>query len=1167
MKKRILCVLLTLIMLISLVPATAITAAAASGAISESAITVLKQLEGYSTTCGGYGKTFGYGTVCTDKKCDGIHGEPEADTALRAELKELDKAVNSFATNKGLSLSQGQHDALVLFSFQNGTAWTVGTGDFQFAVVNRKTGADFLNAICYWHNSDNNDRRMIEANMYLYGKYASSVPDYFIQVKFDANSGTMTEKDTQYYDLNSSSAVNIVPAREGWKFLGWFDKTAGGTQIKNLTAKQDGETLHAMWQHESMNADNANTATHVNYTVKLSALASKDLYRIPSGKAADVYTKENLAKMMEAQKKDSIVIQKEYVDANGIRWGYISTEDFAYGTKYMRWVKLGTASFDASTGVGMSMDVTVTVTNSYVRSRSAASIYSAQNGTYYQGQNLRIINTANADGFVWGQVAKSADDITPVGWVALMYTNFDSVRNASGVQSTNVIATARITYNGYVNVRNGAGTDNQIVGALPYDLEVDLYETKYVNGIQWGRCNTGWFCLTYADVNRLVADTGYSSDIGFTSYAFTGDLKTATDVFTTVGGTEKAELKAEFDGKDVVITNLTDVSGDIWGKIAEGWVNVTGNVTLDVAKFYVITDGVTVRDAASNSAKRLNTLVKGVEFNVTKLAIAEDTIWGYADKVGEGTKTYAGWVNLSTKNVSRNGAPTVSNGNGDSYTGLIATVINTDSVRVREHGATYARVLGSLTNGTTAAVLAEQDGWYKLDIEVDNDPATDSWVSGSYLNVREGTISGTQNNTNSSTGTVTPETGKGVVANTYSGVNVRTGAGTAYAAINKLLPGTPVEILEVKTVGASKWGRIAEGWVCMDYIAMVDIYPVGGTTGSNTTTSSQVAIYTGTVTETINVRKTTSLDAEVVRQVKVGEPITLHELITVVIYEDKVISDTETSEGATVTTEKKTQYWARINDGYVYNPGKHLTLNALAEETYTLAKDVKDIPNLGEGEAKFTLKSGEQVKVTKLQVVKNYVEGYVECGKGEGWVAMTNMTKGFANTTKPEVEETPNTNTNTNTGNTGNTQAPVLGSTGNTTGGYADANGYKYTGKVINTNSVNVRAYASTGANITTTLKNGAALVVYETVISEGMAWGRCDAGWVYLYYVDLTPTVNGAVDARVVYNDNTIIYSDMNMGGTTGSTYAKMAVVDIYEIVGKMARTDLGWIHTDNLL
>ena len=78
---------------------------------------------------------------------------------------------------------------------------------------------------------------------------------------------------------------------------------------------------------------------------------------------------------------------------------------------------------------------------------------------------------------------------------------------------------------------------------------------------------------------------------------------------------------------------------------------------------------------------------------------------------------------------------------------------------------------------------------------------------------------------------------------------------------------------------------------------------------------------------------------------------------------------------------------------------------------------------------------------------------------------------------------------------------------------------------------------------------------------------GRYDAGWVYLYYVDLDPAGNnGAVDARVVYNDNTVVYTDVNKTATAG-TYARMSVVDIYEQVGKMVRTDLGWVSTDDLL
>ena len=116
--------------------------------------------------------------------------------------------------------------------------------------------------------------------------------------------------------------------------------------------------------------------------------------------------------------------------------------------------------------------------------------------SYKQGDKLRIINTANADGFLWGQVAASAEDATPVGWVALMYTNFESVKESgsSNQNSTNVVARAVVTAQGYLNVRSDAGTDNQIVGALSNGTQVDLYETKYVNGIQWGRYSGGWIC-------------------------------------------------------------------------------------------------------------------------------------------------------------------------------------------------------------------------------------------------------------------------------------------------------------------------------------------------------------------------------------------------------------------------------------------------------------------------------------------------------------------------------------------------------------------------------------------------------------------------------------------------------------------------------------------------
>ena len=1200
MKKRIVCVLLTLIMLVGMLP---LSASAAGRAISENAITILKQLEGYKTNCNGKGSTFGYGTICTnEKEHKKYHSEKEADTALRQALKDLDNAVNNFATKKGLSLTQGKHDALVLFSFQNGTAWTTGTGDFQSAIVSGKIGTDFLNAICRWKDADakEDERRMIEANMYLNGVYSSTRPANYIWVTYNAKSGVISEAPKQYYDVSNKPAPHLVPTRENYTFTGWLvEDTAKGIRnaVTQLTSAHHGAELIAGWVGSEETATPlAPTNLAYPHVIELSQLTSGYVYTYNAGKKAfDIYLSAQVQNVSYFYVKDTNTLRIDALhrDKNGQLWGRLV--DNGYVLEY--WVAISGTGSTGNLGDNIAyIDVTVTVTNSHVNMRENASIGSRVNGSFSKGNQLRIINTANGSGFLWGQVAAGPMDNTPIGWVALMYTNFDAVRDnpetSKPVNNSTAIATAVISHKGYVNVRSGAGTDNQIVGALAYDTEVSIYETKFVNGQEWGRCNVGWFCLNYAKVQRLVKDTSYTTDVGFTSYVFTGKLKakqteTNQTIYKSIGG-EKIDIKdvkavlgekAVWDDVklEVTVSNLIEKNNVTWGKCALGWVKLTDNltyasldVTLDVAKYLVSAESVTVRAIPNVEGVRNDTLVKNVEFNVNEthpIVVVGDTVWGYASKVGENNATYNGWVNLANKYVTRNGVPSV-NTSGTVVTGPVkmAKVINTSNVKVRVTGATYGRQIGTLAAGTTAMILEEQNGWYNLDIDVDGDPSTGSWVAGTYLDIYESTATGTTTGTSGST-TAAVQTGMGVVANTYSGVNVRSGAGTGYAPSGKLLPGTAVEILEVVDKGTAKWGRTVQGWVCMDYITMVSNYPIAGTTTpgtsnnttGNTTTSSEPAIFTGTTKAKVNVRKTPSLQAEIVRELEAGAPITMHELLAVT--EEVKTSTSTTDQGAVTTTKEETSYWARINDGYIYAPGQHLNLDSVDEYVYTVTgidtQNVRTGAGTDQPKADFKLVKGDQVKVTKLQIVKNGMWGFIECDKGTGWASMLYMTKG-AVTIQPET--TPNTNTGTT-----NT-APSMG-LGSNVGGYvSNASGYRYTGKVINTNAVNVRATASTSAAITTQLKYGQAIVVYETTIAENMAWGRCDAGWVYLYYVDLTPVVNGAVDARVVYNENTIIYTDVNGSGVAG-TYARMSVIDIYEIVGSMARTDKGWVNVNDLL
>lgn len=1174
MNKRIVCVLLTLIMLVGMLP---MAASAASLSVSERAITVLKQMQNYSKTCskdGEYGTEYrnGYGTICTEKGDDHTKhsiSETKADTALRAKLKELDAAVNA----AGLNLNQNQHDALVVLSYDIGTAWLNGTGVLKSAVTQGLTGNAFINAIGHTSGTGSNanwkvtevDRRMIEANMYLNGAYSNVAPSNYTFVNYDAAGGTMAEgtdgKYTQYFDKSLNATPAPVPTKAGNTFLGWY-QDGGKTWVSKLSTFQGGDSaeLIAKWQKDGATYKDAEA---VYNWLSLSMLANKYIYDNPAD-----------CNIIGTQTNKNVIIDRDFIDANGARWGRLQGDK---GWVLVSGTVNGKSLFD--------IDVTVTVTNSYVRSRVNASVTSKQNGTYKQGDQLRIVETANGSGFLWGQVANEYNET--IGWVALMYTNWNAVKDNPGSSNngsssnteSNLVATAVVNCQGYLNVRSGAGTDNAIVGALADGDHVDIYEIKFVNGHQWGRTSEGWILLTYAKVTMLNTKVDYSNSADVLAYTFTGTLK--SEVFARAEASESSDTvgKKISAGTMVYVSMVKKVNDKVWGYNGTGWICLD-NVFMDVAKYVVVSDSVSVRSAASSSATAVEKIVKGVELDISEIDVVDASIWGKTDK-------YNGWVNLASKYVQRSNAPVIDNVESNNYnTGLVATVINTGSVKVRSTGATYGSVLGSLSNGTTVAVWESNDNssWYKVDSNQNGeyDYEADGWVSAQYLNVYEGTVGGEDNSSNSngitgSTGSATVETGLGIVANTYTGVRVRAGAGTGYAVKGQLLTGTTVEILEVTTTATSKWGRTEQGWVCMDYITMISKYPVGGST-TNTTTDSNAgqnvggytsntegnttivstpAVYTGVVNGTaVPVKKTADEDAITVTTLSNGENITVQELRKIT---NTKVTGVIVDGNATTTTEvTDTTYWARVNGGWIEDPAANIVLNALDERIYTV-KDYAEVNvrNDANGDTIIeTIEKGTQVAITSLKIVEDKVWGYAE--DNGGWIRLDNMAEGAITVN--------NSSSNNNSGNTTATTGPVLGNGSNSGGFVTNTSGYRYTGKVINTDSLNVRATASTTAAKTTSLKYGDSLVIYETTISENMAWGRCDAGWVYLYYVDLTPVVDGAVDARVVYNENSIIYTDANCSAVAG-TYSRMSVIDIYEIVGNMARTDKGWVKTTDLL
>ena len=270
MKKRIVCVLLTLMLLMSLVPAGAITASAAEMTVSDSGLRVIKDFEGYSSKCKwDYSQwTIGYGTKCEKTHADtdpevGDEGghtftEMEASAALLEELAAAEKAVNNFASNNGLSLSQQKFDALVSFTYNCGSGWTSGNSVFKQAVVNGLTGNSFLNAIIQWSTAGgeiNNglmNRRLAEANMYLNGVYSDTAPTNYTYVVYDGNGGEASQKN-QAYNTNTSVLPAASATKSNYTFMGWYTARTEGEWVDILDASVKGKTLYANWQ--AKNAD------------------------------------------------------------------------------------------------------------------------------------------------------------------------------------------------------------------------------------------------------------------------------------------------------------------------------------------------------------------------------------------------------------------------------------------------------------------------------------------------------------------------------------------------------------------------------------------------------------------------------------------------------------------------------------------------------------------------------------------------------------------------------------------------------------------------------------------------------------------------------------------------------------------------------------------------
>lgn len=466
----------------------------------------------------------------------------------------------------------------------------------------------------------------------------------------------------------------------------------------------------------------------------------------------------------------------------------------------------------------------VTVTAGYAAIRNGAGTNYSQVATAASGTQLVIVETAMVGNVQWGRCVE--------GWVEMSNTNASgtvivggtTTGTTTGSTSTTAVATGMVVAKSGVNVRSGAGTNYSVVGSAYNGQQVTIYETVNVGGTLWGRIGVGrWICLSYVKLNSSIPGTSTGTTTGGVIWEGTGTTTPTTTTYqlgvvTASGlnvrvapGVGNATCGALKKGAQVKIYAQTTVNNVLWGKVDQGWVcmnyiqltnsnnsnnnNNNNNGTVIATGTVKANTNLNVRNGAGVGYARVGSLTSGTAVNIYERVIVNGAEWG---RIGTNQWVSMAYIVLNSNNNNNN------NNNNNTATTGTGTVISSTGLNVRiGAGANYQRV-SSLTPGTQVTIYeVVQNGsqlWGRIGVN--------QWVCMTYIRM----------NSSNSGSTTIPSTGyQGRVT---TNMNVRAAAGTNNAIVGRLTAGTTVVVYELTNVNGVSWGRIANGWVCMNYIQL-----------------------------------------------------------------------------------------------------------------------------------------------------------------------------------------------------------------------------------------------------------------------------------------------------------------------------------------------------------
>ena len=342
-------------------------------------------------------------------------------------------------------------------------------------------------------------------------------------------------------------------------------------------------------------------------------------------------------------------------------------------------------------------------------------------------------------------------------------------------------------------------------------------------------------------------------------------------------------------------------------------------------------------------------------------------------------------------------------------------------------GCTFAGWFTQRSGGTRVTALDSSTAGVTLYAQYSSNGST-GWTGGTELEGSDGT---------------TAVIAQGTVKCT-SYVNVRKGPGTNYTILARAVAGSQVEIYQTKWVGASQWGRMTNGWICMDYVSLSSDSQSGS--GS---TDTQIS---GTVSgSNVNVRSGAGTGYSIVGRKNSGDVITVYERKTSGGLNWGRIGDNQwiclayvrlENAGGTETPQPGSESNSSVSgDG-----------TSAVQDTGTVSSttglNVRSGPGTGYARIK-TLSPGTVVSLYEYRTVDGVRWGRIQASQ---WVCMTYVQ--LSSQSGAESEQTG-------------------------------------TGKVISTTVLNIRSGPGTNYSRVGQLTPGTKIEITEQTKTNGVSWGK----------------------------------------------------------------------------